>query len=253
MSRRTTARKDVTRLTNRHQSNAGRRRTRTRSCGTSIEPLERRTLLAAVFVNFQPAASIVSPPAGYLVDRGEPEYTHAGYNYPYGWSSDRTATATYLTDADEATFDSNVRSQTFVTMGTSSWRIGLPNGTYQVRAVIGNANAGVPTSPPTYKLDIQGQRAIDGLGSPFAEGTKVVTINGGTQGYGFLQLSNPGTADNPLAYVQIFSQSEITSAPWQPSDLSATRTAGGNGAAVDLRWRDNSAVEAADAESEFII
>ena len=85
-------------------------------------------------INFQPVS--VSPPDNYMVDAGE-RYSPKANGYCYGW----------LEDANEETevrgVHDDIRYDTFIRMqkpGTRLWEIELPNGTYSIHLVMGDAS-----------------------------------------------------------------------------------------------------------------
>lgn len=85
-------------------------------------------------INFQPATAAL--PAGFLKDAGR---THAvrTNGLSYGWTADRISAAVRRDAADLPEFDTFVQAQT--TAGDATWSLVLPNGTYPVVVVAGDA------------------------------------------------------------------------------------------------------------------
>ncbi len=157
-------------------------------------------------INFQLANA--PTPAGYLVDSGGP-FGDRGNGLSYGWSQDASARArdrNNLLSPDQ-------RYDTLIHMDAMTWEIAVPNGTYRVRAVVGD-----PSHPDVdSKLTIEGVLAVNGLTSlltPWLQGTVTVTVNDGR-----LTLGNHAGSYNKICFVDIVS---ISVAPPPPPPPSAT-------------------------------
>lgn len=105
-------------------------------------------------VNFQPATTI--HPAGYLVDTGKVFGVRTN-GRSYGWSNDSTANAVTRHGAVPlTTFDTFVQAQPDGG-SDAEWRMSLPNGTYPVILVCGDALS----RDQTNDLTISGQDVTD--------------------------------------------------------------------------------------------
>ena len=142
-----------------------------------IESLEDRRLLSvSVNVNFQPSGAAV--PAGYLADTGA-VYASRGNGYTYGWNvanSSLTRDRNSSLSADQR-YDTLIHLQKApVTNGI--WEIALPNDTYKVHLVSGDAAA----FDSVYKIDVEGTLAINATptsANRWAEGTVTVVVADG--------------------------------------------------------------------------
>lgn len=102
-------------------------------------------------VNFQPAASAV--PAGYLADTGA-VFAARGNGASYGWLG------TANPDARDRGVDPDQRYDTFTHLQKTvarTWEAAVPNGTYQVRLVLGDAAYADQTS----NVVVEGTRQAD--------------------------------------------------------------------------------------------
>lgn len=151
----------------------------------------------AAKVNFQPSgAPTVS---GYVVDAGAAYGSRNGLTH--GWTGsvatvDRNRTSDQLRD-------------TFAHMQapdnrTARWEMAVPNGSYRVRVVVGDAQY----FDGNFKLDVEGVRAVTGLASasqPFHEGTVTATVSDGR-----LTLANAsGSYNTKLCLVEIVSTGTV--------------------------------------------
>ena len=147
-------------------------------------------------VDFQPASAPTV--AGYLVDSGA-VYGNRGNGQTYGWNANTSA----------ATFDRNSRrspDQRYDTLTmmqhwtnpNGRWEIAVPNGSYTVRVVSGDANA----HNSLFKVLVEGVPTVDGdptAQNRWLEGTRTVTV-----GDGRLTISNgTGASNNKLCFVEI--------------------------------------------------
>ena len=148
-------------------------------------------------VNFQPAGAAV--PAGYVADTGL-VYGARGNGSTYGWNA---SIAEYARDRDSA-LSPDQRYDTVNQMqrvaGGSVWEIAVPNGTYTVRIVAGDAGA----FDSVYAIAAEGLLVAGGRPTSTArwfEGTRTVTVSDGR-----LTVSNAeGSRNNKIAFIDITS------------------------------------------------
>jgi hypothetical protein len=144
-------------------------------------------------VNFQPSAALT--PAGYLADSAS-LYGDRGNGYTYGWDLAWAQTR----DRDSAN-SPDQRYDTFLMMhdgGPYTWEIAVPNGSYTVRAVAGDAEY----LNSVYKINVEGVLTVDGTptgANRWVEGTRTVTVSDGK-----LTVSNAaGSNNNKLCFIEI--------------------------------------------------
>jgi len=165
----------------------GVRRSSPPDCG-AYEVSSTVTTVFPLQVDFQPAqAPMVS---GWIVDNGGTYARRGGQDY--GWT---TSVADGMRDRN---LISDQLRDTLAHMKAASWEIAVPNGTYNVTVVCGDA--GYFNS--IYKVNAEGIAAVNAIpvtGSRFATGTVRVTV-----GDGRLTLSNArGAVNNKLCSVKI--------------------------------------------------
>src|SRR4051794_27171641 len=102
-----------------------------------FEALEPRTLMSfSMHINFQPGGAAV--PAGYRTDTGG-AYGLRSNGFTYGWSADNRANARDRNAANSP----DQRYDTFNHMSRDgikrNWQIKVPNGTYSVKLLAGDA------------------------------------------------------------------------------------------------------------------
>lgn len=136
-------------------------------------------------INFQPLAD--APPTGWLRDGGE-VYADRGNGFTYGWNADAT-TYTRLrgTDAIDSTRRTLVHMQYFQPV---SWECALPNGSYIVHLVAGDADF----FNSVHRILVEDVLVVAGIpsaSSPWVEGWAVVTVADGK-----LSVTNANGADN---------------------------------------------------------
>lgn len=147
-------------------------------------------------INFQPGGAASFP--GYVVDGGLP-FGDRGNGLSYGWSQDATAAARDRNSVQSP----DQRYDTLIHMGTLTWEIAVPNGTYRVRAVVGD---------PSYfdvnsRLTVEGTLAVNGAPSstnPWLEGTVLVTVSDGR-----LTVGNQAGSYNKICFVEIAAVSPV--------------------------------------------
>jgi len=147
-------------------------------------------------VNFQlPSAPV---PAGYLKDGGL-AYGDRGNGYSYGWNADNTA---QMRDRDSAQ-SPDQRYDTLAYMqrapnADASWEIAVPNATYVVHAVAGDA----AYFDASYGILVEGVLTVNGTSnsaSRWVEGTSTVTVSDGR-----ITIRNAaGATANKICFVDI--------------------------------------------------
>jgi unsaturated chondroitin disaccharide hydrolase len=164
-----------------------------------IETLEGRRLLSvSVNINFQPAGATV--PAGYLVDSGQ-TFASRGNGFSYGWNVNNTASTRDKNSALSADqrYDTLIHLQKSpVTNGI--WEIALPNDTYRVRLVSGDAQY----FDSVFRTNVEGTLALNATptsGNRWVEGTVTVVV---TDGRLTIQ-SVSGAVNNKLNFIDIAS------------------------------------------------
>ena len=147
-------------------------------------------------VDFQPATA----PAvtGYLVDAGAP-YGPRGGGLTYGWNAN-TSAAVFDRDSrrsPDQRYDTLARMQHHSNRN-AVWEIAVPNGTYTVRVVSGDAAA----HNSVFRVAVEG--ALTVAGTPTAarrwlEGTVTVAVSDGR-----LTVSNAvGSSNNKICFIEI--------------------------------------------------
>jgi N-acetylneuraminic acid mutarotase len=162
-----------------------------------MEALERRRLLAfALDVNFQPSGA--STPAGYVADTGA-TYASRGNGYTYGWNQ---SASTAMRDRNsglsiDQRFDTLVHTQLY---GDRTWELAIPNGSYSVRIVGGDASF----TDSNIRIAAENVIIADGQLSSaqhWVDGTEIVTVADGK-----LTISNAsGAVNNKICFLQITS------------------------------------------------
>ena len=122
-----------------------------------LENLESRTLLHGgvgfeAHVDFQPAGALV--PAGYVADTGA-AFGDRGGGLAFGWNVTNT-----LARERNSALAPDQRYDTLTQMrGTANvWEVAVPNGTYSVRIVAGDAGA----YDSTYAIAAEGVTVVGG-------------------------------------------------------------------------------------------
>jgi CSLREA domain-containing protein len=143
-------------------------------------------------VNFQPDGAPI--PVGYVPDVGL-TFADRGNGLSYGWNqsiANGTRDRNLLSDQAK---DTLVHMQLY---GVRTWEVAVPNGTYQVHLVAGDAQY----FDSVYKINVEGVLTVNGTptsGNRFVEGTKTVTVTDGK-----LTISNAdGSKNNKIDFVEI--------------------------------------------------
>jgi hypothetical protein len=150
-------------------------------------------------VNFQTASAPV--PAGYLKDGGL-AFGDRGNGRSYGWNADNTA---QMRDRNSAA-SPDQRYDTLAYMQRPAnpdavWEIAVPNGTYLVYAVAGDA----AYFDITYRIAVEGVLTVSGTSnsaSRWIEGTATVTVTDGR----ITIRSAAGATANKICFVEITPQ-----------------------------------------------
>ena len=146
-------------------------------------------------MDFQPASAPTF--AGYVADTGAVYGPHSGYSY--GW----------LTNNVNATIDNNSklspdqRYDTLIQMQrrtnpNATWEVAVPNGSYSVRVVAGDARS----HNSVYRIAAEGVTVLDftpSASARFGDATKTVTVTDGR-----LTITNGiGAENNKLCFIDI--------------------------------------------------
>ena len=131
----------------------------------------------AVSITFQPAQT---PPFGnYLVDHGAP-FGDRGNGLSYGWDQDLGTWARERQGKGGAAPDAGHDRLIYLQRaGNATFSITVPNGTYSVHILSGDATY----SDSVFKVAAQGILVVDGTPTPanrWIEGTQTVTVTTGT-------------------------------------------------------------------------
>ena len=149
----------------------------------------------SVKINFQPTGAPV--PAGYLPDDG-PLFGNRGNGYTYGWNVRNTS---FTRDRNSA-LSPDQRYDTLNHMqksgGARSWEIAVPNGSYNVFVVSGDADH----IDSVFRVNVEGVLTVSGTptsGSRWVSGTRTVTVSDGR-----LTVSNgSGASNNKICFIDI--------------------------------------------------
>lgn len=160
-----------------------------------VESLEARRLLSAwaAHINMEPAGSAV--PTGYLADVGLP-FGDRGNGYSYGWDTNVTADARDRNMVADQRYDTLIHTQK--NGANHVWEIAVPNGTYSVHLVAGDAGF----IDSVFRFNAEGTLILSGTPSAakhWVEATANVTVNDGR-----LTISNAsGAYNNKIDYIDI--------------------------------------------------
>ena len=149
----------------------------------------------SVKINFQPSGASV--PAGYLRDDGS-TYGNRGNGYSYGWNVRNTS----FTRDRNSSRSPDQRYDTLNHMqksgGARSWQIALPNGTYNVFVVCGDADH----TDSVFRVNVEGLLTVSGTptsSTRWISGTRTVTVSDGR-----LTVSNgSGASNNKICFIDI--------------------------------------------------
>ena len=150
----------------------------------------------SIRINFQPASAPV--PAGYLVDGGL-AFAARGNGQTYGWNADNTAQTRDRNAANSA--DQRYDTLTHLQKPASPdavWEIAVPNGTYVVRLVSGDAS----NFDSVFRTTVEGVQTVSGTPTTttrWIEGTSTVTVTDGR----LTIRSGAGASNNKICFVEI--------------------------------------------------
>ncbi|HEY0009244.1 MAG TPA: fibronectin type III domain-containing protein, partial [Tepidisphaeraceae bacterium] len=217
-----------------------------RAAVSVVETLEQRKMFAAaptqIAINFGPFGSEAH--GGYLTDSGE-AYGTQQFGIDYGWN-----TAIAQSNAFERSASKPQKLETGInTASGNGWKIAIPNGTYRVKLVAGDAN--VTSGTYSYKVGDSTTQPMTLSGTAGAGDARWITATGEvTVTDGFLTISDNNGTRHGLAYVEIVKKSDrdSTGIVGAPDDVKATARLS-NG--VDIRWVDNANNEDFDGGYEI--
>jgi N-acetylneuraminic acid mutarotase len=161
---------------------------------TSAGMLSAAAGFSAVRINFQPAGSAV--PERYLADSGQPFGARAN-GFTYGWNADNSAN----TRDRNSSLSVDQRYDTLIHMqrdGKFSWEIAVPNGTYTVRIVAGDAGF----YDGTFRTNVEGVLAVNASptsANRWVEGTATANVSDGR----LTLTSASGAVNNKISFVEI--------------------------------------------------
>ena len=150
----------------------------------------------SIRVNFQPSTAPV--PSGYLADSGL-VYAARGNGQTYGWNADNTAQTRDRNAANSA--DQRYDTLTHLqkpAVPDAVWEIAVPNGTYVVRVVSGDAS----NFDSVFRMTVEGVLTVSGTPTTttrWIEGTSTVTVTDGR----LTIRSGAGASNNKICFVEI--------------------------------------------------
>ncbi len=150
----------------------------------------------SIRVNFQPSTAPV--PSGYLADSGL-VYAARGNGQTYGWNADNSAQTRDRNAANSA--DQRYDTLTHLqkpAVPDGVWEIAVPNGTYVVRVVSGDAS----NFDSVFRMTVEGVLTVSGTPTTttrWIEGTSTVTITDGR----LTIRSGAGANNNKICFVEI--------------------------------------------------
>ncbi len=156
-------------------------------------------------------------PSGYLADAGS-SFGSRGNGYSYGWSSSNTSNTRDRNSSRSA--DQRYDTLNHMQLGGSrTWEIAVPNGTYSVFVVAGDATA----YDSVFRINVEGALTVSGTpttSTRWISGTRTVTVTDGR-----ITISNGTSArNNKVCFVDI-------------TPVSQAIAAAGTGASpVSLEW-----------------
>ena len=147
-------------------------------------------------VNFQPSGAPV--PSGYLADTGL-VFAARGNGQTYGWNADNSAQTRDRNAANSADqrYDTLNHLQK-PAVPDAVWEIAVPNGTYVVRVVSGDAS----NFDSVFRMTVEGTLTVSGTPTTttrWIEGTSTVTVADGR----LTIRSGAGASNNKICFVEI--------------------------------------------------
>jgi glucose/arabinose dehydrogenase len=157
------------------------------------------TAPSAIRINFQPAAAPV--PAGYLADAGL-VFANRGNGQSYGWTADNTAQTRdrNASNSPDQRYDTLTHLQK-PAYPDAIWEIAVPNGSYSVRVVSGDAS----NFDSVFRVTVEGVLTVSGTpttATRWIEGTATVTVSDGR----LTIRSGAGASNNKICFVDITPQ-----------------------------------------------
>jgi glucose/arabinose dehydrogenase len=150
----------------------------------------------AIRINFQPSSAPV--PAGYLADAGL-VYGSRGNGQTYGWTANNAAQTRDRNNGSSP--DQRYDTLTHLQKPENPdavWEIAVPNGTYTVRVVSGDADY----FDSVFRVSVEGVLTVNGsptTSTRWIEGTSTVTVTDGR-----LTLRNAaGASNNKVCFIEI--------------------------------------------------
>jgi hypothetical protein len=165
-----------------------------------VVPQERLYSGAPIKVNFQPLLTKVKPPApspvppGYVADNGA-VFADRGNGYSYGWTlpNSRGGHDRNRPWSPDQRYDTQLLLRT-----KAAWEIAVPNGTYRVHVVSGDANV----ARGARRTDVEGMPVVNGVATKanrWVEGWADVVVSDGR-----LTVTNaPRTKGNRINFVDV--------------------------------------------------
>lgn len=150
----------------------------------------------ATRITFQPAGTPV--PSGYLADTGA-VFGNRGNGFSYGWNANNSSTARdrNASNSPDQRFDVLQHMQK-PENPNAVWELAVPNGTYRVRIVSGDAS----NIDSVYRTNVEGVLAINGTptsATRWFDNTVTVTVTDGR-----LTISNAsGAQNNKINFVEV--------------------------------------------------
>src|SRR5262245_50623778 len=163
-----------------------------------VEQLESRQLLAfSALIDFQPSG--VPTQSGYQKDTGA-VFGSRGSGLSYGWNAtnnngvDRNSKKSF-----NQAYDTFIHMQKNAPQGGFTWELAVPNGSYDVRIIAGDA---VLSAGDFYHILAEGQTAINGRPSSaqlWIGSNQPITVTDGR-----LTISNgPNAVNNKIAFIEV--------------------------------------------------
>jgi glucose/arabinose dehydrogenase len=154
--------------------------------------------VGTIQVNFQSGNSVIVP--GVNGDSGA-AFGDRGNGLSYGWNQDNTANAhnANFSLSQDGRYDSFAQMQA-PTNPHGFWEIAVPNGTYQVRVIMGDVTG---ATNARYRLDVEGTRVVNRNSRPaarqFFTGMATITVTDGL----LTLTSGKGAINNKIAFLEI--------------------------------------------------
>jgi glucose/arabinose dehydrogenase len=149
--------------------------------------------------NFPPTGAPV--PAGYLADTGL-VFANRGNGQSYGWTADNTAQTRdrNASNSPDQRYDTLTHLQK-AAYPDAIWEIAVPNGSYSVRVVSGDAT----NIDSVFRMTVEGVLTVNGTPTTttrWIEGTSTVTVTDGR----LTIRSGSGASNNKICFVDITAQ-----------------------------------------------